>query len=492
MTVNNSSYWANRFIILEQELNNYSTETYLKAEQAFLDAQRQIDLDIEKWYNRIVKNNKISIVEARKFLTNSQIDEFKWTVEEYIKYGKENALNGQWIKQLENASAKVHISKLEALKLSTQHQMEVAFKNNLDYVDDVARNTYKNGYYKTMFEVQKAFSVGFEVGIDEKRLSKIISSPWCSDGLNFSDRVWQNKTSMINNLHKELTRTCILGGDPQEAIKNIQRYTSKNFKNSKFAAKRLIYTEQAFFASASFKDAFNDLDVEEFENVATLDLITSKICQQMDGKHFKMSEFIIGTTAPPFHPFCRTVTVPYFNDEFTTENMRASRGKDGKTEYVPADMKYDEWYATFVHSGLTDNVVGGIINLGENMYRKNRNLGDFSKFEVSMQKRKVKEIAKKYDIDLTGITIKIQRDKNLISLPMAGSTAYDDIGRIDLFPNAFIDEEQLIRTLIHEKVHVSQLKKYGFEYTQKNLFAMEKEAETIEELEWAKIKERVR
>ena len=39
-----------------------------------------------------------------------------------------------------------------------------------------------------------------------------------------------------------------------------------------------------------------------------------------------------------------------------------------------------------------------------------------------------------------------------------GLTDYNDIGRIDLFPNAFSDEEQLIRTVIHEECHVKQLK----------------------------------
>lgn len=37
-------------------------------------------------------------------------------------------------------------------------------------------------------------------------------------------------------------------------------------------------------------------------------------------------------------------------------------------------------------------------------------------------------------------------------------TDYKNIGRIDLLPNAFLNEEQLVRTLIHEKCHVMQLK----------------------------------
>jgi len=47
-----------------------------------------------------------------------------------------------------------------------------------------------------------------------------------------------------------------------------------------------------------------------------IDNKTSEICQQMDGKHFKMSDFQAGVTAPPFHPWCRTTTVLYFDDEW--------------------------------------------------------------------------------------------------------------------------------------------------------------------------------
>ena len=65
-------------------------------------------------------------------------------------------------------------------------------------------------------------------------------------------------------------------------------------------------TEQAFISSAAQKDAFNDLDVEEFEIVATLDSHTSDICREMDGKHFHMKDFQPGVTAPPFHVWCRS------------------------------------------------------------------------------------------------------------------------------------------------------------------------------------------
>lgn len=44
-----------------------------------------------------------------------------------VPYGEQNAIDGAWMKQLENASARVHISRLEALKLQLQQQAEVLY-----------------------------------------------------------------------------------------------------------------------------------------------------------------------------------------------------------------------------------------------------------------------------------------------------------------------------------------------------------------------------
>lgn len=114
-------------------------------------------------------------------------------------------------------------------------------------------------------------------------------------------------------------------------------------------------TEQAFFASAAQQDCFNELGVEEFEVVATLDSHTSAICQEMDGKHFPMKDYQPGVTAPPFHVWCRSITVPFFDDEWAT-GERAARGEDGKTYYVAESMKYDDWKKSFVDGGSKDGL----------------------------------------------------------------------------------------------------------------------------------------
>lgn len=356
MAKKSSAYWQKRFSALENAQNQYGQNTFHQIEPAFDKAERQIQAQIEAWYARYASNNGITLAEARKQLSAAELKELQWDVREYIKYGQENAMNQQWMKELENASARFHISRLEALKLRTQQSLEVAFGNELDSLDGMVKRLYQSGYYHTCFEVQKGFNIGWEIGqIDERKLQKVISKPWAADGKTFSDRVWQSKTTMVNELHQQMTRTIIQGKAPDEAIKFMTKYLQNKTKNAKYNAGRLVMTEQAFISSAAQKDAFNDLDVEEFEIVATLDSHTSDICREMDGKHFPMKDFQPGVTAPPFHVWCRSTTVPYFNDEWGRSGERAARGEDGKTYYVPADMTYPEWEKAMV-DGQTDDL----------------------------------------------------------------------------------------------------------------------------------------
>ena len=82
-----------------------------------------------------------------------------------------------------------------------------------------------------------------------------------------------------------------------------------------------------------------------------------------------MNDYKVGVTAPPFHPNCRTCTCPYFDDDFL-KGDRAARGKDGKTYYVPSDMKYSEWKEKYVVDAISEQARNDFekykIILGEN------------------------------------------------------------------------------------------------------------------------------
>lgn len=351
--MNNGEYWKKRFELLEQAAHQQGVQCYADIEKQYRQAQKQLEGQIAAWYQRFASNNGVTLAEAKRMLNAKELAELKWDVNQYIQYGQENAINGTWVKQLENASARFHISRLEALKLQTQQSIEVMFGNQLDSIDSTMRNVYKSGYYHTAYEIQKGVGVGWDFSaLDDKQISKVINKPWAVDGKNFSERIWGNRQKLVNELNNTLTQNIILGKDPQKAIDEIAR----KMNTSKTNAGRLVMTEEAFFSSAAQKDCFDELDVEQFEIVATLDSHTSDICRGMDGKHFPMSEWKVGVTAPPFHVHCRSTTVPYFDDEFDAVGERAARGANGKTYYIPADTTYEQWSKKFVKSAPLDDI----------------------------------------------------------------------------------------------------------------------------------------
>lgn len=345
----NADYWAQRFTQLEDAQNQQGADALKKIEAQYRQAQKQLEAQISTWYQRFAKNNGITLAEARQWLTGKDLKEFKWDVQDYIKYGQDNALSGGWMKELENASAKYHISKLEALKIHTQQSLESLFSKQGLTVSGALSDAYTSGYYHTVYELQKGFNIGWDIaGIDEAQLEKVLAKPWAADGYNFSERIWKNKDKLISEVHTELSQNIMLGADPQKAIDAL----AKKMNTSKHNAGRLVMTEEAYFSSTAQKEAFQELGVEQFEIVATLDSHTSEICRMMDGKHFPMTDFQPGATAPPFHVYCRSTTVPYFDDDFGQIGERAARDEEtGKTYYIPDDMKYQDWEDTFVKGG---------------------------------------------------------------------------------------------------------------------------------------------
>ena len=345
----NSEYWKLRFEQLEAAQNGQGAAAVAEIERQYKEAQKQIEGQIARWYQRFADNNGISLAEARQYLKGAALKEFKWDVQDYIKYGQDNALMGGWMKELENASAKYHISKLEALKIQTQQSLEVMFSKQLGTVTGAMGDVFESGYYHTAYELQKGFNIGWDVaGLDQSQIEKVLAKPWAVDGKNFSERIWGNKQKLISEVHGELTQNIMLGADPQKAIDSL----AKKMKTSRYNAGRLIMTEEAYFSSAAQKDCFEELGVEQFEIAATLDSHTSDICRSLDGKHFPMKDYQPGVTAPPFHVFCRSTTVPYFDEDLGDIGERAARDEEtGKTYYIPDDMNYQDWKETFVDGG---------------------------------------------------------------------------------------------------------------------------------------------
>lgn len=90
-----SEYWQERFQQLEETQHDTSVQTMQSIEQEFRRTEQVLDGKINAWYQRFASNNKISMIEARRLLNSDELEEFKWDVQDYIKYGEENGINQQ-------------------------------------------------------------------------------------------------------------------------------------------------------------------------------------------------------------------------------------------------------------------------------------------------------------------------------------------------------------------------------------------------------------
>lgn len=346
----NADYWRGRFSILEESAHQEADQYIQSLEEMFMDAQRTVQADIERWYGRFASNNGISLTEARKMLTTGQLEEFRWTVDQYIKIGQQANLSAEWLKKLENASAKFHVSRLEAIQTQIQQQIELLYGNQLDGLDSLLKKIAGDGYTQSAFAIQKGIGLGWDItALNQKKLETLLSKPWTTDGRTFSDRIWSKKKELVGSVQKELTQGLLRGDSPQkitDAIKN-------RFNVSRYQAGRLVHTETTYFNAISTKQAYQDLGVEKIEILETLDSHTCEICQPLDGVVIPLSQYEPGVTVPPFHPNCRGTTCPHFAD---MDGERAARNAEGKVYYVPANMTYTQWKKAFVDGGSKDGL----------------------------------------------------------------------------------------------------------------------------------------
>lgn len=345
--MNNSDYWRGRFAILEDAAQHQADQCVASLEDMYREAERTVQADLERWYGRFATNNGISLTEARKMLTTGQLEEFRWTVDQYIQAAQQANLSPEWIKKLENASARFHVSRLETIQIQIQQQMELLYGNQTDSIDELLKKVVSNGYTRGCYELQRGIGLGWDVtALNQQRLETLLSKPWTADNKTFRDRCWEGKANLVSGIQTRLTQALLRGDSLQKTTDAIR----KQFGVARYKAGRLVHTETTYFNAVASRETYKEIGVEKVEIIETLDSHTCEICQPLDGAVIPMAQYEPGVTVPPFHPNCRGTTAPAIDPAIVGE--RAARNEDGTPTYnVPSNMKYTDWAKAFYGGG---------------------------------------------------------------------------------------------------------------------------------------------
>ena len=345
-----SNYWVDRFTAEENRINELSKEQVKEAKKQYDIALKNTNQKIYEFYAKYAKDNNISMYEAKQRFNKKELKEFKMSLSEYVRKGQSLNINAddKVIKELKNASARVHIERLEALKMEIKAEIDLLSKTMENNLDKHLRSVYRDTYYRSAYSIQKGLGKFSNIEkLNPELLESLVYKPWTKDNTNWSKRIWGNDGKLVNTLHTNLTQNIITGKPLKDIIDTIE----ERFNVERNIATRLIMTESAAYHSRAKERCMKDLGCEKYEVIATLDDRTSPICRSMDSKVFDMKDYQVGVTAPPFHSNCRTVTAPYYDKIEGDTNLRASRTEDD--DYKLVDVKdYQDWYDNYVEKGI--------------------------------------------------------------------------------------------------------------------------------------------
>ena len=357
MNQQNKEYWAKRYESLKDEAMKGADITVEELSANFDRALRRLTVEIENWYKRYATENGITLEEARKQLNKRELADFKMTLEEYIEQAKREGLSKEHQRMLENASIRARLDRTQVLYISVVHEIERLSKAEDDSLSQLLRETYETSTYKVAYTTQSLLDKYETVPkVSKDVVDVVIKKPWAPDGKDFSSRIWDDRTKLVQTIQNDFVQS-VLAGD---GMAKMTQTLATRMNVSQSNARRLVETETARIYEEAFTNNMNDIGVEKLEILATLDRKTSKICQRMDGKIVPLKDAKPGVTIPPFHCHCRTTTIPYFDDLEIKGETRASRGEGGKgkSEQVDGALTYHEWYNKYVKSSDTNVLIG--------------------------------------------------------------------------------------------------------------------------------------
>ena len=345
--MDNQEYWDKRFIELESLLNKKIKLSEKEIKELSKRVSRKFNREISYWLHKFAENNSLTIKAAKEMLNNEELEDFLYTLDDYIEMGRSLKVNNEWLETMVNMSSKHHITKYAVANTVLRQHVETFISQEFPIIHNAILDTYKESFYRTSYEIGKKVPLDVEMfKPNEKKLDLILKKPWTDDGIEFSERIWgKHRSDLVNKLKKTLENSIIQGDAPEKITKELV----KGFGVTEKQAKNLLHTESAYFGEQARKEVFRELGVKKYKYVATLDIKTSSICRKLDGKIFDEKDRKVGVNCPPMHSFCRSTTAPYIK-ELEGLGERASRDKKGKTVLVPNNMTYEEWYKKYVES----------------------------------------------------------------------------------------------------------------------------------------------
>lgn len=347
--MDSTEYWRKRALEREASWHKKSQQT-IERELAreYEKSAAVLKERISILYARFAADNGMTYAAAVKLLQGQEYREWRMSMQEYlaaIDATGDNTL----LRELNTLAMRSRVTRLDKLYSETLRELNNLGGSVRKGLDNFLTDAYKDNYYRGVFEIGHAgqlLSVGTH--LDNTEIEKVLRNRW--SGKNYSERIWKNQRKLANTL-KDTMANALHRGD---SLDRLSRQVEERMSAGHNDAVRLVQTELNYIQNQSALDSIRDAGMEWYEFLATLDSRTTPTCRDHDGHTYRVSEAEPGSNMPPLHPRCRSSISASLGPAEAKHGTRAARKEaSGKTYYVPAAMKYEDWKAVYVDQSMT-------------------------------------------------------------------------------------------------------------------------------------------
>lgn len=328
-----SEYWIRTALIREIQIQRKATYTANELRRLYENVLNDLNTEIKKIFTIYTTGVNISKYEAEQLINSMQSEEISKRLQKILEKTEDPKQRLELIRRIHAQAYGARISRLEAVKLNVYAYFKEKALTEIEKTKNLYNTVIEESYYRTVHDVAKGCNVGINFSLIPKRaVDEMLSAKW--HGSQFSERIWNN-TSKAAELAQNIIVTGLLS---HKTYNQIAEKLAAVSNNSKYNASRLVRTQTNHFMNLGEFKAYEDLGIEKYKYLATLDERTCERCSPLDGKIFSLKDKIEGVNYPTLHPYCRcTTTLP------TTYAKRWARDPLSGRGYKIKDMTYDEW-----------------------------------------------------------------------------------------------------------------------------------------------------
>lgn len=308
-------YWINRSKAILAHVDRTDIDVFAEIQKVYASEAVEMQKELFAFVTRYADNNAMSYQEALQRLREQELSDYQANAKKYREQAEKDP---ELLKRLNEQYAASKVTRMDALGLELVYRIGT--------MNGVLQKSFE-GYLKSTANYVYQKALGGHVGaLNEPALQELIRTPF--NGADYSKQLWGNTDKLVEDVKDILKRGFVRGDD----VRAMAQELATKYNVARSRAQTLIRTDGTSIINRATIRRYQDAGLKYYRILVQLDSRTTQICRNIakEDKRYRLDEFQVGVTAPPFHFNCRSTVIP---DEeglegIDSEMSRMLRNKD--------------------------------------------------------------------------------------------------------------------------------------------------------------------